>query len=68
MLKLSRYRLLKLVDSISNHNILAETESSMNSMGELNQEVAYILRALGLSSVTEVRNELEQFKDNEEIL
>jgi hypothetical protein len=62
MLKVSRYRTLKLLDVISQNNVLGDNVKQMESLGALNQEVAYQLKNLGLNSIQEVREELKKYK------
>jgi hypothetical protein len=62
MLKVSRYRTLKLLDAITQNNILGDNVKMMLSLGSLNQEVAYQLKNLGLDSIQEVREELKKYK------
>ena len=60
MLQIERYRLLKLIDAISKNVTLAHKIEMMESLGDLNQEVAYTLKLLNLKSISEVREELKK--------
>ena len=62
MLKVDRYRTLKLLDAIAQNNILGDNVKMMESLGSLNKEVAYQLKNLGLDSIQEVREELKKYK------
>lgn len=62
MLKVDRYRTLKLLDAVAQNSILGDNVKQMESLGSLNQEVAYQLKNLGLNSIQEVREELKKYK------
>ena len=62
MLKVSRYRTLKLIIAIADNNVLADDADKMESYGALNKEVGYMLKNMGLKTVDEARKELKQYR------